>query len=69
MSKVEHFRMITAIIAITIFFSIAGLIQGLDILAFMILGIFGLYLSFFFIKYVYKQKDYSITEIDENLQD
>jgi hypothetical protein len=69
MSKIEHFRMISAIIAITVFFSMAGLIQGLEILAFMLLGFFGLYLSFFFIKYVYKQKDYSISEIDENHND
>ena len=69
MSKTDHFRMISAIILITVFFSITGLIQGLDILTFMVLGIVGIYFSFFFIKYANKQKDNSISEIDENLQD
>ena len=69
MSKIEHFRIIAAILLITALFSIAGLIQGLEILAFLFLGIAGLYFSFFFIKYVYQQKDYPLNEIDENLEE
>jgi len=69
MSKMEHFRMIAAIVCITVSFSIAGLIQGLQILTFMLLSSFGLYLSFYFIKYVYKQKDYSLSELEDNINE
>ena len=69
MSKTEHIRMIAAIIFITVSFSIAGLIHGIEILAFMFLGGLGLYLSFSFIKYVYKQKDYSLDELEERINE
>jgi hypothetical protein len=69
MSKKEHIRMIAAIICITISFSIAGLIQGLEILTFILLSSLGLYLSFSFIKYVYKQKDYSLGEFEDNINE
>ena len=67
MSKTEHFRIIAAILILTTTFSIAGLIQGLEIVAFMLLGIVGLYFSFLFIKYVYEQKGHSIDQVDEDL--
>ena len=69
MSKIEHFRIIAAILLITATFSIAGLIHGLEIVAFMLLGIVGLYFSFFFIKYVYEQKGYSLDQVDDNLKE
>ena len=68
MSKIEHFRIIAVILLITATFSIGGLIQGLEIIAFMLLGIVGLYFSFFFIKYVYEQKGYSLDQRDDNLK-
>ena len=67
MSRTEHFRIIAAIVLITAAFSIAGLIRGLEIVAFMLLGIAGLYFSFFFIKYVYDQKGHSLDQVDEDL--
>lgn len=69
MSKIEHFRIIAAILLITATFSIAGLIQGLEILAFMFLGIAGLYFSFFFIKYVYEQKGYPLNNVEDNIEE
>ncbi|MGI9532515.1 hypothetical protein [Lutimonas sp.] len=69
MSKVEHFRIIAGVILITALFSIVGLIQGLEIVAFLGLGIAGIYFSFFFIKYVYEQKDYPIDQTDEHLKE
>ena len=69
MSKTEHFRIFAVVLLITATFSIAGLIQGLEILAFMLLGIVGLYFSFFFIKYVYEQKDYSLDQADDKLKE
>ncbi len=69
MSKIEHFRIIAAILIVTAVFSIAGLIQGLEIVAFMILGIIGLYFSFFFIKYVYEQKGYSLDQTEEKVNE
>ena len=69
MSKIEHFRIIAAILLITALFSISGLIQGLEILAFLLLGIAGLYFSFFFIKYVYQQKSYSSNSLEENIEE
>jgi len=69
MSKIEHFRIIAGILIVTAAFSIAGLIQGLEIVAFMVLGITGLYFSFFFIKYVYEQKGYSLDQSEENLNE
>ncbi len=69
MSKIEHFRIIGGILIITASFSIAGLIQGLEILAFMFLGIIGLYFSFFFIKYVNEQKGYSFEKAQEKLNE
>ena len=67
MSKTEHFRIIAAILLITATFSIAGLIQGLEIVAFLLLGIIGLYFSFFFIKYVYEQKGHALDQVDEDV--
>lgn len=67
MSRTEHFRIIAAIVLITAAFSITGLIRGLEIVAFMLLGIAGLYFSFFFIKYVYEQKGHSLDQVDEDL--
>lgn len=69
MSKIEHFRIIAAILIVTAAFSLAGLIQGLEIIAFMILGIIGLYFSFFFIKYVYEQKGYSLDQTEEQINE
>ena len=69
MSKIEHFRIIAGVLIVTAAFSIAGLIQGLEIVAFMLLGIVGLYFSFFFIKYVYEQKGYSLDQTEENLNE
>jgi len=54
---------------VTAGFSIAGLIQVLEIVAFMLLGIIGLYFSFFFIKYVNEQKGYSLDQTEENLNE
>ena len=67
MSKTEHFRIIAAIILITATFSVVGLIQGLEIVAFLLLGLVGLYFSFFYIKYVYEQKGHSLDQVDEDL--
>ncbi len=69
MSKIEHFRIIAAILIVTAAFSITGLIQGLEIVAFIILGIIGLYFSFFFIKYVYEQKGYSLDQTEEKINE
>jgi len=69
MSKIEHFRIIAGVLMVTAGFSIAGLIQVLEIVAFMLLGIVGLYFSFFFIKYVNEQKGYSLDQTEENLNE
>ena len=69
MSKIEHFRIIAAILLVTAAFSIAGLIQGLEIVAFIFLGVIGLYFSFFFIKYVYEQKGYSLDQTEEKINE
>ena len=37
-----------------------GFIRGFEIVTFSLLGIGGVYFSFFFIKYVYAQKDYPV---------
>lgn len=69
MSRIEHFRIIAGVLLLTILFSIAGLIQGFEILTFAALGIIGLYFSFFFIKYVYEQKGYPLDQTDEQINE
>ncbi|MEL4454815.1 hypothetical protein [Lutimonas vermicola] len=60
MSKNSHFRILAGIILITSILSVMGYIQGFEIVTFSLLGIAGVYFSFFFIKYVYAQKDYPV---------
>lgn len=60
MSKNSHFRILAGIILITTVLSLMGFIQGFEIVTFALLGIVGIYFSFFFIKYVYAQKDYPV---------
>ncbi len=65
MSKKAHFRILAGIILITTVLSLLGFIQGFEIVTFALLGIIGIYFSFFFIKYVYVQKDYPVIPNDD----
>lgn len=67
MKKTEHLRILAGIVFITALLSINGLIQGFDILIFALLGIVGLYFSFFFIRYVYAQRGYSLGPEDSDI--
>lgn len=59
MSRKEHFSIFASIILISTILSVAGVIQGLQIIAFSILAIVGQYLALYFVKYVYDQKNYT----------
>lgn len=67
MKKTEHLGILAGIIFITALLSVSGVIQRFEILIFALLGIIGLYFSFFFIKYVYAQKDYSLAPKDRSM--
>jgi hypothetical protein len=67
MKKREHFRILAGIILITVMLSISGMIQGFQIVTFALLSLIGLYFSFFFIKYVYAQKDFPIAPKDADI--
>ena len=60
MSKNSHFRILAGIILITTVLSLLGFIEGFEIVTFALLGIVGIYFSFFFIKYVYAQKNFEM---------
>ncbi len=60
MSKNSHFRILAGIILITTVLSLLGFIEGFEIVTFALLGVVGIYFSFFFIKYVYAQKDFEM---------
>ncbi len=68
MKKREHFRILASIILITVALSISELIQGFQIITFALLGVIGLYFSFFFIKYVYVQKDFPLEPKDNDIE-
>ncbi len=60
MSKNSHFRILAGIILITTVLSLLGFIEGFEIVTFALLGVIGIYFSFFFIKYVYAQKNFEM---------
>ena len=64
MSKTEHIRILIGTILITAILSIAGLISGIEILAFLLIAGAGLYFSFKFIGYVYEQKNFPLISDD-----
>lgn len=60
MSRKEHINIFACIIIVSTILFFAEIIQGFQIVAFAVLAAVGLYLSFFFIKYVNDQKNYQI---------
>lgn len=68
MSRQEHFNIFAGIIIVSTILTLAGVINGVHIIAFSLLSIAGLYLALFFVKYVYEQKNYSVpSHKDENI--
>ena len=68
MSIKEHFSIFACISIVSTILFFAKIIQGFQIVAFALLAAAGLYLSFFFIKYVNDQKNYQIVS-QEDLPD
>ena len=60
MSRKEHISIFACISIVSTILFFAEIIQGFQIVAFAVLAAAGLYLSFFFIKYVNDQKNYQI---------
>jgi len=65
MSTKEHLNIFACISIVSTILFFAEIIQGFQIVAFAVLAAAGLYLSFFFIKYVNDQKNYQIVSHEE----
>ena len=65
MSRKEHFNIFACISIVSTILFFAQIIQGFQIVAFAVLAAAGLYLSFFFIKYVNDQKNYHIVSQED----
>jgi hypothetical protein len=59
MSRKEHFNIFSVIIILSVILALTDIIQGMQILLFAILSLAGLYFTYYFVKYVYIQKNYS----------
>ena len=68
MSTKEHINIFACISIVSTILFFAEIIQGFQIVAFALLAAAGLYLSFFFIKYVNDQKNHQIVS-QEDLSD
>ena len=65
MSRKEYISIFTYISIVSTVLFFADIIQGFQIVAFAVLAAAGLYLSFFFIKYVYDQKNYHVVSQED----
>ena len=65
MSIKEHLNILACISIVSTILFFAEIIQGFQIVAFAALAAAGLYLSFFFIKYVNDQKNYQIVSEED----
>ena len=59
MSRKEHFTIFIVILFLSLILTLTHIIQGMQIVFFAILSLAGLYFAFYFVKYVYIQKNYS----------
>jgi len=65
MSRKEHINIFACISIVSTILFFAEIIQGFQIVTFALLAAAGLYLSFFFIKYVNDQKNYQIVSKED----
>lgn len=59
MSRKEHFNILIVNLFLTVMLALTQIIHGMQIVLFAILSLAGLYFTFYFVKYVYAQKNYT----------